>query len=358
MPDTTLTFVNEAYCRRFDRPREELIGHKFLELIPESARAITLRNIASVLERRQVLKQEHEVMLPDGTVGWQQWADYVVGCDDGEVELQGIGQDITDRKRAEEARQTLSHASRLAVVGELTAMIAHEINQPLGAILSNADAAELLLRQKEPPLREIREILADIRKNDIRASETIRRMRALQRRREMDLHPIDINQTVAEVLRLVASDAQRRGVRIETGYAAPPPSVRGDTVHLQQVLLNLILNAMDAMAELSESRRRIGVRVERDGTDTVKVAVEDTGPGVPPDRLPRIFESFFTTKKEGMGLGLSIARSIIEAHQGHIWVERNCNGMTVFPLLGLADQPRRRCIRDHGRRRPVRGVVP
>ncbi|MGH8698464.1 MAG: PAS domain S-box protein, partial [Burkholderiales bacterium] len=304
LPDTTLTFVNEAYCRFFGRPREHLIGRKFAELIPESGRAAALDQVASLVREPRVCTYEHEVILADGTIRWQQWVDSAIVAADGRVtELQGIGRDITDRKRAEEANQKLAHASRLAVMGELTASIAHEINQPLGAILSNADAAELLLESGSGRLDEVRRILADIRKDDLRASQVIRRMRELLGKRPLERQPLDLNEVASGVLQLVGGDAARRGVALEVELAPGLPAVHGDRVHLQQVLLNLLLNGMEAMADPPASRqRRLAVRTARsDGG--VEVAVTDSGPGIPPARLSPLFDSFFTTKKDGMGLG-------------------------------------------------------
>jgi signal transduction histidine kinase len=210
-------------------------------------------------------------------------------------------------------RSELAHASGLAVVGELTASIAHEINQPLGAILSNADAAELLL-ESGAPHEPIRHILEDIRQDDLRASEVIRRLRALLRKHEIETRPFDLNEAIADALRVVRAEAERRHVAVDAELAALP-IVRGDRTHLQQVLLNLIVNGMDAMADIHVSRRRLLVRTARAGGD-VEVSVTDAGHGIPAERMPRLFESFFSTKQHGMGLGLSIARSIVEAHGG------------------------------------------
>lgn len=329
--DGVLTFVNEAYCRFFARSRESLLGHSFMELIPEQTRAAVQDQIALLYNERRPHTYEHEVIYPDGSLRWQQWVDYPILDERGEIEeIQAIGRDITDRKRAEEANRNLAHASRLAVAGELTASIAHEINQPLGAILSNADAAEMLLERPHPPLDEVRQILIDIRRDDQRASDVIRHLRALLRKHELEIEPLDLNELLTEVLRLAAADGQRRRVHFVREFAPDLPRVPGDRVHLQQVMLNLILNAMDAMAETPIPRRRVTLRTRRVAEDRVAVAVIDTGSGIDPERLHHIFDSFFTTKKEGMGLGLSIARSIIEAHRGVLTVENNPDGGATF----------------------------
>jgi two-component system sensor kinase FixL len=177
----------------------------------------------------------------------------------------------------------------------------------------------------------------------MRASETIRRMRELLRKRELELKPIDLNAVISDVLRLLDGETHRRGVKIEKQFVDTLPAVRGDAIHLQQALLNLILNGMEAMSESSESSRRITIRTAYDGKDNVEVAVEDSGPGIPSERLPLLFDSFFTTKTHGMGLGLSIVRSIVEAHGGRIWAENNSSGGACFrftlPVNGKNESP-------------------
>ena len=227
-------------------------------------------------------------------------------------------------------RNELAHVTRVSTVGELTASVAHELNQPLGAILSNADAAEMLLTAEPPALEEVREALADIRKDDRRASDIIQRMRRLLRKQGVERQPLQINEAVADVMRLLSMDAATRKVTVKFEPTENLPTVLGDRVHLQQVLLNLILNAMEAMAELRDEQRQIFVRTGPRDNGTVKVAVSDIGPGIPAGKLSQLFDPFFTTKKEGMGMGLSIARTIVEAHHGQIWAENNSSAGATF----------------------------
>ncbi len=290
--------------------------------------------IRCALETQDEYAMEYRAVLPDGQVRWIAGRGRVDFGGGKPLRMRGVSLDITERRQAEleaaRQRKDLAHASRLTMVGELTASIAHEINQPLGAILSNAETAEILLRSKQLHLEELQQILADIRKDDLRASEVIRHMRELLRKRELELKLIDLNAVASNVLRLVDRETHRRGVEIEKQFADTLPVVRGDVIHLQQVLLNLILNGMEAMSESSESNRRLTMRTAYDGKGNVEVAVEDSGPGIPSDRLPRLFDSFFTTKTHGMGLGLSIVRSIVEAHGGRIWAENNSSGGACF----------------------------
>jgi PAS domain S-box-containing protein len=339
-PDTTLTFVNEAYCRYFGSTREELIGRRFLELIPEGGREAQQRHVTSLLENPRVEVTEHEVLRPEGSIGWHQWTNYAIRGRDGRIyEFQGIGQDITDRKHAEEALRGLAQASRLALLGELTASIAHEINQPLGAILSNTDAAEMLLEAGPLHLDEVRAILADIRREDLRASDVIHHTRRLLQRRPMDTRALAVNDVVTDALRFVGPDARRRGVTVETELEKSLPPVQGDRVSLEQVVVNLLLNGMDAMVREPDSRRRLVVRTGIDGGETIEVQVSDTGHGIPKEILPRLFESFVTTRKDGVGLGLSISRSIIEAHGGRIQAENNLDGGATIRFFLPVPQP-------------------
>jgi len=233
------------------------------------------------------------------------------------------------RKAQDEAQRQQSevtHAARLVLVGEMTASITHEVNQPLSAILSNADAADLLLQADPAPVDEIRRILEDIRRDDLRAHEIIRNLRKLLSKRELRMERIDINEIVRTALALSRSDAMRRGIVIDAALGDALPTAAGDPVHLQQVMLNLIINAMDALNEVAADQRRIEIRTRRHGAKSVEVCIVDTGPGIPDGRTARVFESFYTTKHDGMGLGLSIARAIVQTHGGTIWAENNDAG--------------------------------
>jgi signal transduction histidine kinase len=250
--------------------------------------------------------------------------------------------DITPVRRSElelqSLRRDLAHLSRVSTMGQLSTALAHELNQPLGAILSNAEAAEMLLDADPPALDQVREILTDIRQDDERAGEVIRRMRALLRKEEMRMAPLDIGVLVPEILRLVSSEAAMRKVSFRVNVAPGPLPVRGDRVHLQQVMLNLILNAMDAAAESHADERRVVVEAGRNQGGDIEVAVSDNGPGIPPKQLARLFEPFFSTKPQGMGIGTSIARTIIQAHQGRIWAENNpVEGATLRFTLPVDD---------------------
>lgn len=246
---------------------------------------------------------------------------------------------------AVERRRELAGATRLAAMGELSASIAHEIRQPLGAILSNAEAAEMLIESGQIDLAQLREILADIRRDDLRAHEVIRRLRALLQQQQVEHAPLRLHEALGEALALIAPEAARRGVRVERAFAAADDRMLGDRIQMQQVLVNLVRNAMDATEGLPPERRVVGVSTA-DVTDGIELRVTDRGHGIAAEHRQRLFEAFFTTKSRGMGMGLSIVRSIVEAHCGGVAAAAVAPQGTVFTVRlprraepGAADAP-------------------
>ncbi|HSB69882.1 MAG TPA: ATP-binding protein [Candidatus Methylomirabilis sp.] len=234
--------------------------------------------------------------------------------------------DVSYRKQAElemgRLRRELAHMSRVSMMGELTASLAHELNQPLTAIVSNASAGERFLAAPAPPLGELAEILADVAADAKRAGEVIHRLRSLLKKDITRFLPLDVNALIQEVVALTQTDALIRHHPIVLVLAPALPPVRGDRVQLQQVLLNLVLNGMEAMEAQAPAARQLRIQTRPAGP-AVRVGVQDRGPGIPPDKLETVFDAFFTTKALGMGMGLAISRSIVEAHAGRIWAENN-----------------------------------
>jgi signal transduction histidine kinase len=238
-----------------------------------------------------------------------------------------------ERRRAEaqlRARSMeMAQVARLSTVGELTASIAHEINQPMGAILSNAEAAQMMLEQGTLTPEKLRDILADIRSEDLRASEVIRSLRKMLARSEWNLVALEPNTEVAEALRHVAFEAARRNVRLAPAFGPEVPAIFADSVQLQQVVVNLVMNAMDAIGREPDGAREVRIATEpREGG--VEISVADRGPGVAPENRERLFQSTFTTKADGMGFGLSIVRTIIEMHRGRVSYEPNVPSGAIF----------------------------
>ena len=222
----------------------------------------------------------------------------------------------------------LARANRFATAGELTASIAHEINQPLGAIRANVETMKLILKSSSPDIDEINEIVADIGHDQNRASEVIRRLRSLLEKAPFEVRDIDLNEVVRETEKFLSAFSAFE-VDLSTSITPEPLPIRGDRIQLQQVVLNLIVNATDAMSEMPRAERKVTIRTTRI-RDLAEVSISDAGPGIPPNKLKEVFEPFFTTKAQGMGMGLSIVRTIIEAHGGHVVAENQAGGGAVF----------------------------
>ncbi|MCI0444974.1 ATP-binding protein [bacterium] len=323
LPDTTLTFVNEAYCRYFGKNREELIGTKFLLLIPEEFREVARQHVESLIKKPRIERDEHPVTNPDGRLGWQQWVDSVVLDDQGKVkELQAVGWDITERKLAEDAldqtSDQLARVARASTMGELTASIAHEVNQPLTAIINNGNACLRWLATDSPNLNEIREAVKDIIKDGNRASDVISRIRMLLTKKPLQPVAVDPNVVINDVTALMQNECERNKVRMRIELESGLPEVLGDRVELQQVILNLIMNGIEAMSSL-KGDRILEISSQRQPSGDVMITVSDNGEGLDQQMGNQLFEPFFTTKPQGLGIGLSISRSIIEAHGGKLW---------------------------------------
>jgi len=242
--------------------------------------------------------------------------------------------DIHDQRESQgELRRHLlevAHVNRCADAAVLAAAISHELNQPLAAIMTNTEAAELLLTAHHPDLDQLREILIDIRRDDQRAADVIGHMRGLFRKNDLRFQEIDLNDVVRVVREILAPHAADKGVLLSTSQEQRALPVRADPIHLQQVVLNLALNGLEAMRSLMAPERLLVLQTALFDTSTVEISVSDSGYGIPAERLEIIFEPFFTTKQQGTGLGLPIARAIIENHGGRIWAENRLGGGTVF----------------------------
>jgi PAS domain S-box-containing protein len=295
------------------------------------------------LETQGEYAMEYRVVLSDGQVRWIAGRGRADFGDGKPLRMRGVSRDCTAQKQADQEtlllRQEIAHVGRVSMMGQLASALAHEINQPLGAILRNAEAAELFMENESPDLDEIRAILADIRKDDQRAGSVIAGMRALLKRHDLETRLLDVGELVGDVASLARADAAARQVKLDVDVAGGLPLVRGDRVHLQQVLLNLILNGMDALNGVSRQDRRVSVTARLDGAQTVEIAVSDTGHGIPADKLAHVFDPFFTTKPNGIGMGLPISRTIIEAHGGRLWAENNNGGGAAFRFtLPIAEE--------------------
>jgi len=283
----------------------------------------------------QPFELEHRVRRADGEYRWFFVRRVPLRDEDGQViRWYAAAHDIDDQKRAERALQTaqaeLAHVTRVTTLGELSASIAHEINQPLAAILTNAEAGLRLLGRDVPDIQEARAGIADVIKDAHRAGEVIRRVRDFSKKAHPQMMRLDINDVAEEAIKLVRYEALRHGVTIRFEFASGLPPVRGDRIQLQQVIVNLAVNGMEAMTSVHDRERELIVGTHRDQSDRILVAVADAGVGIEPENLNRVFGAFHTTKPGGLGMGLAICRSIIEAHGGRLWADANVPRGAIF----------------------------
>jgi len=333
--DARILEVNDTWEAVFGYGSEEAIGRTAADLGMFLSPADRERLLGLLDDGRPVRDYELELRTRSGEVRQ-------VTIDAERIEVGGEAcyltfvRDVTARRLAEaeaqEQRLQVAHLSRVAMLGELSGALAHELNQPLTAILANARAAQRLMAQERPDLGEVREILGEIADADRRAGEVIVRLRAFLHKGEMQLGPVDLNEVVCEVLTLTHSDLIQRRVTVDTTGLAPHlPTVIADRVQMQQVLLNLLLNACDAISP-DALDRRVTISTAAGADDTVELSLADRGTGILPEEMQHIFEPFFTSKPDGLGLGLSICRSIVTAHEGRLWADNNADGGATFHL--------------------------
>ena len=326
-------------CDRADQPTIDLV----LQRTHPHDRARVQQTLDRAAQEGTLLDFEHRLLMPNGSVKYV----HVVGRaskedESGTPEFVGAITDITERKRAEaEARESerryremqmeLEHANRVATMGQLTASIAHEVNQPITTARNNAASALRFLSRSPPDLEEVREALGCIVNDVDRAGDVIAGIRKLiQKAPAPRGDRLEINEAIREVIVLTRGEALKNGVSVRMQLAEGLPLIQGDRVQLQQMVLNLILNAVEAMSSVDDGRRELSISTEWRGADEVLVAVRDSGPGIDPEQLERVFDSFYTSKPSGMGLGLAICRSIVEAHEGRLWADANEPRGAVF----------------------------
>jgi PAS domain S-box-containing protein len=332
--DARIQRANSAYGKLFGLAAERVAGMRLAELLGEEQFAEAsepyLRRCFSGVESaqarwitlptgRRYLRASYSPLRPNTAVV--------------EAALVVV-RDLTDEMLAAEAVRTaqaeLAHVNRVATMGQLTASIAHEVNQPIHAVRLNANAALRWLAAEPPALAEVREAIARVAQNATRAGAVLDRIRGLVKRAAPQRDSIDINEAIRDVLALTRNETEKQGVTVELALAPDLPPVRGDRVEVQQVVLNLVMNAVEAMTAGHGATPRLLVGTEPDGAGGVRIIVADSGPGIAPEAAQRLFEPFFTTKPQGMGMGLAICRSIVQTHGGRLEVSANEPGGTVF----------------------------
>src|ERR1035437_4577866 len=270
---------------------------------------------------------EHRLQMPDHSVKYLHMVAHGTRDQDGQLEYTGAVQDVTQRRSSEEAlgkaRSELAHVARVTSLGVLTASIAHEVNQPLSGIITNAGTCLRMLSADPPNVEGARETARRTIRDGNRASDVITRLRTLYSKKDLSPEAMDLNEATREVASLSLSELQSKRVILRHELADDLSPVIGDRIQLQQVILNLLRNAADAMSGVEDRPRELLIKTECDEGDRVRLSVKDAGVGFTPQAADKLFEAFFTTKSDGMGIGLSISRSIIEAHRGRLWATAN-----------------------------------
>ena len=335
--DKKSTWCNQRLIDFVGQTGEQPTDFRWRQNIHPNDFDLSIRVYESSFDDRRSYTKEFRIKRFDGAYRWVlDCGSPLYGARNEFLGYIGSWIDITERREAEiemqRHREELAHVTRVRMMGEFTVSVAHELKQPLGAILSNAGAAELFLNADPPPIHEVRKALTDICNDTLRSTEIIHKMRHLLEKHEIVRKPIDVNYVVEEIVRLMSAETAARRVGISFEPEKGLPKVNADRVHLQQVVMNLVLNSCEAMASVSENARRLCIQTGTNHNGIVIISVSDSGPGIPEDRLPKLFEPFYTTKKEGLGMGLSISRTIMEAHEGRLWAENNPDSGATFHI--------------------------
>jgi PAS domain S-box-containing protein len=324
--------LNTAWERILGYSREELIAKRFIKFVHPDDLVRTQAALSSLASQRQVIHFENRYCCKDGSYRWLEWTSAPAGN-----LIYAAARDITERLKAEAEdllrREELTHMNRIATMGELTTALAHEINQPLTAIRSNAEAAQRFLSQPAPDINEIRQIMDDIIRDDRRAYDVIQNVRALVKKEMPRQEPLDVNGVIQEVDTLIRGESLLHGLSMTMALSPDLKMIHGDGVQLQQVILNLILNSASAMKNTAPGQRKIIVKTAMQDDRTIKVSVMDFGTGIDESAIERLFEPFFTTKPEGLGVGLSICQTIIKAHGGTVTASNNPEGGATFAFM-------------------------
>jgi two-component system sensor kinase FixL len=330
-PKGRINYANPFFEQLIEYRTEDLIGRPVVSLLPELDRGALTKRLAAAAQTGPRPHSRSDLVCASGVRRSLAWSSVRLNDADGRYAgLLSIGEDITERLAAERnlerTRRELERLGRANMLGELVSTLAHELNQPLAAILSNAQAARRIMGFGTPDPEELREILDDIVRDDKRAGEVIQRLRLMLSKGTVERERFQIRDAIGEVLAMAGAELETWGVAVSQEQAADLPALDADRVEIQQVIMNLLVNAAHAVSSSPPERRRVRIQAGRRGGDHLQISIEDTGPGIPADALPRLFEPFFTTKSHGLGMGLAICRRIVEAHGGQIRGENTGNG--------------------------------